>query len=1100
VVTVGGVASNGVLFTVTPPPAITGINPTSGPIGTNVIITGTNFGPTVGTIQSFVTFNGIQTRASNWSDTSITAPVPAGATTGSVLVNVGGVPSNGVVFTVTPPPSITTLSPNFGPVGTSVTIAGANFGASQGTSTVTFNGTPATPTSWNASSIVVPVPSGATTGNVVVTESGVPSNGVNFTVTTTSANIALVQHRNIDGATSTSVALAFANNTTAGNFIAVGIRGGLSSSQVFTVSDSNGNTYHQAFQLGFNVTSVTFALYYAENINGGPDTITVTQSVAGPLRLAILEYSGVATSNSLDATPVVTQGNSINPGSGNLTTGASGDLLLGIIVTTNSETFTPNSGYTIEESIPAAPNTKMIAEDALQNTAGTVSAGATLSGADNWGAGLAAFRSANGVALPISVTVSPATASVPSGYGTQAFTATVNNDFQNRGATWSLSGAGCSGATCGTLSQATTSSVNYAAPANVPSPATVTVTATAIGDTTKSGSATITVTQGVLNVAVTPRRASATLSATQTVQFTANIANDPQNLGVTWQVDGSNGGSLASGTISNTGLYTPGTQPGAHTVTAVSNANASVTAAALMALTDLAGVYTHHNDTARTGQNLKEYGLTPSTVNSSSFGQLFSCPVDGFVYSEPLWVANLNVGGVTRNVVFVATEHDSIYAFDADSPSCAQLWKVSFLGPNATTLGPSDLQGNTDITPEIGVTSTPVIDPASNTIYVMPKTKETAGTVNGQACSTASPCFVHRLHALDLTTGAEKFNGPVVISASNFSTFAHLQRPALLFNNNTVYIGFGSHGDHCTYQGWVMGYDATSLAQQFVRPLTNPAPNQGCMRGGVWMSGAGPALDANGNVYVSTGNGNYDGVTNFGDTAVKLSPTGSILDWFTPFNQSTFNANDIDLASSGLLILPGSVGSAAHPNLAVATGKVAILYLLDIGAPAPGGTKMGKFNSSSNNDVQEVVPVPPPNTTLLDGGNYGVPAYWNGNIYTTGQNFPLSQFSIANGVIATPQSAASSNMFPPRGGIPSVSANGTTGGVVWVVDYTGWQNNTPAVLDAYDATNVGSLLYSSPSSGANAAGPAVKWSVPTVANGKVYVGGKFVFTVFGLLP
>jgi len=1098
VVTVNGAQSNGVTFTVTPPPNITNIAPTSGPIGTNVVITGTNFGPTVGTIQSFVTFNGIQTRASNWTNTSITAPVPASATTGNVLVNVGGVPSNPVVFTVTPPPSITSLSPNFGPVGTSVTIAGANFGASQGTSTVTFNGTPATPTSWNASSIVVLVPSGATTGNVVVTEAGVPSNGVNFTVTTTSANIALVQHRNIDGATTTSAALAFATNTTAGNWIAVCVRGGLSSSQVFTVSDSNGNTYHQAFQFGLSPTSVTFALYYAENINGGADTITVTQSVLGPLRFAILEYSGVATSNSLDATPVVTQGNSTSPNSGTLNTGASGDLLLGTIVTTNGETVTAGTGYTIEESSPAAPNTKLIAEDQLQTSAGPASSSATLSGADNWGAALAAFRSINGTSLPISVSVSPTTASVPSGYGTQPFTATVSNDFQNKGVTWSFSGAGCSSSTCGTLSQVTTTSVTYNAPANVPSPATVTVTATSISDTTKSGSANITVTQGVLNVGVTPRRASTTTS--QTVQFTANVTNDPQNLGVTWQVDGNNGGSAASGTISNTGLYTPGTQPGAHSVTAVSNANASITASALMAVTDLVGVYTHHNDAARTGQNLKEYGLTPATVNSSSFGRLFSCPVDGFVYAEPLWVANLNVGGVTRNVVFVATEHDSIYALDADSASCIQLWQVSFLGPNVTTLGPSDLQGNTDITPEIGVTSTPVIDPASNTIYVMPKTKETAGTVNGQACSTASPCFVHRLHALDLATGTEKFNGPVVISATNFSPFAHLQRPALLLNNNTVYIGFGSHGDHCTYQGWVMGYNATSLAQQFVRPLTNPAPNQGCMRGGVWMSGAGPAVDSSGNVYVSTGNGNYDGANNFGDTAVKLSPTGSILDWFTPFNQSVFNANDIDLASSGLIILPSSVGSAAHPNLAIATGKVAILYLLDIGTPAPGGTKMGKFNSSSNNDVQEVIPVPPPNTTLLDGGNYGVPAYWNGNIYTTGQNFPLSQFQIANGVIATPQSSTSSNMFPPRGGIPSVSANGITGGVVWIVDYSGWQNNTPALLDAYDATNVGSLLYSSPTSGANAAGPAVKWSVPTVANGKVYVGGQFVFTVFGLLP
>jgi hypothetical protein len=312
-------------------------------------------------------------------------------------------------------------------------------------------------------------------------------------------------------------------------------------------------------------------------------------------------------------------------------------------------------------------------------------------------------------------------------------------------------------------------------------------------------------------------------------------------------------------------------------------------------------------------------------------------------------------------------------------------------------------------------------------------------------------------------------------------------------SNNTLYLGFGSHGDQCTYQGWVIAYDAATLAQKFALPVTDANPIQGCNRGGVWMAGAGPAADANGNVYVSTGNGTYNGVQNFGDTALKLSPTGSVLDWFTPFNQSTFNANDIDLASSGIIILPDSVGSAAHPHLAIATGKVAILYLLD-------QTNMGKFNSSTNNDVQEVIPVPPPNTTLLDGGNYAVPAYWNGNIYTTGQNFPLSQFSVANGVIATPQLATSTNMFPPRGGVPAVSANNTTGGVVWIIDYTGWQNGAASILDAYDATNVGTLLYSSPASGTGNAGPAVKFTVPTVANGKVYIGAQFQFTVFGLLP
>jgi hypothetical protein len=259
------------------------------------------------------------------------------------------------------------------------------------------------------------------------------------------------------------------------------------------------------------------------------------------------------------------------------------------------------------------------------------------------------------------------------------------------------------------------------------------------------------------------------------------------------------------------------------------------------------------------------------------------------------------------------------------------------------------------------------------------------------------------------------------------------------------------------------------------------------------MSGGGPSADANGDVYVVTANGLYDGTSNFGDTVAKLSPTGSLLDWFTPFNQATLAANDVDLGSSALRILPDSVGSAAHPHLALTMGKTAVVYLLD-------QANLGKFNSPASNDVQEVIPVPPMNTTMDDGGNYVGPAYWNGNIYVTGQNYPLSQFQISNGVISTPQAATSSNTFPPRGGAPAVSANGGTGGVLWIIDYTGFQNNTAAILYAYDANNVGTMLYSSPASGAGAAGNGVKFTVPTVANGKVYVGGQLSFTVYGLLP
>ncbi|PYX12028.1 MAG: hypothetical protein DMG84_22630, partial [Acidobacteria bacterium] len=805
----------------------------------------------------------------------------------------------------------------------------------------------------------------------------------------------LVQHTSKDAGTTTSSSLAFNLNNTTGNWIAVVIRAGRSG-QVFTVTDSRRNTYHQAVQ--FNVTvdgpnGDTLGIFYAENIAGGANTITVSDTISGTLRFAILEYSGVALANSMDGTAATAQGISASPNSGNLTTTASGDLLLGANLTGNPTSFTAGSGYSVEEAVPAKPNTKLIAEDQIQLAAGTASASALLGASDSWAAALAAFKSVS------------------------------------------------------------------------------------------------------LNVAVSPRRAAVTMSALQTVQFTATVFNDPSNSGVVWSVDNNNGGTATSGTISTAGLYTPGSLPGVHTITATSVANAAVSASSSVAVTDLAGVYMHHNDVQRTGQNLQEYALTPANVGSSAFTKLFSCPTDGYVYAQPLWVANLTVGGVNRNVLFLATEHDSVYAYDADSPSCILLWKTSFLGTNVTTMSWQDtVNGATDLIPEIGITSTPVIDAATKTIYVVAKTKETIGT----GCPMASPCYVNRLHALDVTTGAEKFGGPVVISATNFDSRRHFNRPALLLNNGTVYVAFGSHADGCNWQGWLFGYDAASLTQKFVQATADPT--SGCNGAAIWDGGAGPASDASGNVYVITGNGTYNGTTNFSESTLKYSPSGTLLDWFTPFNRSVLDANDVDMGSAGVLILPDSVASAAHPHLALATGKIDILYLLDISQPGPGQTTMGKFNSTTNNDVQEVIPVPPPNTTLSDGGNYGVPAFWNGNIYTTGQNYPLSQFTIASGSILTPAFAVSTNTFPPRGATPSVSASGTINGVVWVLDISGWTGTGSAVLYAYDATNVANMLYSSPASGTAAAGAAVKFTVPTVANGKVYVPGQSTVSVFGLLP
>jgi hypothetical protein len=1091
VVTVGGSASNGLPFTVTPPPSITSLVPATGPVGTVVNVNGANFGPTVGTRTSSVAFNGVVARTNSWSNTQIVVPVPAGATTGNVVVNISGVASNGVNFTVTTGPSISSLNPTTGPVGTSVTITGLSFGVSQGTSTVTFNGVTASPTAWSDTSITVPVPTGATTGNVVVTVGGVASNGVSFTVTASSAPITLVQHTGKDAGGTNSASLAFAANNTAGNWIGVVIRAG-KAGQALAVSDSLHNTYKQAVLLNMTVDSDTIAIFYAENIAGGANTVTVSDNITGgTMRFAILEYSGVALANSLDIAAGA-EGTGNAPSSGNAITAWGGDLLLANISTADPAAFTAGTSYKIEDFVPVEPNTKVVSEDRIQAAAGTTSATATLGASVPWGAVLAAFKAANGSAPPpISVSVSPSSASVSTGVGTQSLSATLTNDVQNRGVTWTLSGAGCSGSACGTLTNVTSTSVTYNAPSAVPNPATVTVAATSVSDNTKSAAATVTIVPGLLTVTVSPKRGSITTSQTQ--QFTATVFNDPSNSGVTWQVDSNTGGNSTSGTISTTGLFTPGTQPGLHTISATSVANASVSTSVTFAVTDLQGVYTYHNDVARTGQNLKEYALNTANVNSSTFAQLFSCPVDGYVYAQPLYVANLLVGSATHNVAFIATEHDSVYAFDADSPSCVQLWKTSFLGTGVTTMpwgdtATSSSGASNDVFPEIGITSTPVIDPASNTIYVVAKTKETVGT----GCSTSSPCYPQRLHALNLATGAEKFGGPVAISASKFVSVRHFNRPALLLANNTVYVAFGSHGDIPPWYGWLFGYDATTLAQKFVF-TTSDASGSTSNGDSIWQSGAGPAADAAGNVYVVTGNGTYDGAKNFSEAVMKISPTGALLDWFTPFNYPTLDANDIDMGSAGPMILPDSAGSSAHPHLLLATGKIAILYLLD-------QTNMGKLTSGFNKDVQEVIPVPPPNTTQLDGGDYGVTAYWNGSIYSTGQNFPLSQFTIASGVIATPQSAKSSNLFPPRGAVPAVSANGASNGIVWVLDLSNWTGTGSGVLYAYDATNVGNLLYSSPASGSGAAPAAVKFTVPTIANGKVYIGGQASFAVFGLLP
>ena len=897
---------------------------------------------------------------------------------------------------------------------------------------------------------------------IIVLLSGLPVFGQ-------SGTIALVQHASKDAGSSSSSTLAFGANNTAGNWIAVCVRAG-AINEVISVSDTRGNIYRKAVQFNQTVDGFSGAIYYAEGIAGGANTVTVADSISGTLRFSILEYSGVATSGSLDA-GAAAQGHSTSPSTApSVNTTVNGDLLIGTVMSGNSDSFTAGPGYKIEESVPGQGNAKLIVEDQIQSIAGATTASVTLGSADDWAAGLAAFKAANGTGgtTPTITGLSPTsgvtgTSVVITGtsFGSTQGTSTVKfNGISTTPTFWN--------------------STSITAP--VPTGATTGSVIVTVNGLASNG---VNFTVNNLAVAVSPKRAAVTL--TQTQQFVATVTNDPLNGGVSWSVDGVGGGTSTSGTVSATGLFTPGTQPGVHTVKAASNSNPSTSASSSVAVTDLAGVFTYHNDNARTGQNIQEYALTTSTVNASTFGALFTCTVDGYLYAAPLYVPGLSVGGQTRNVVFLATEHDTVYAFDADSPACVQLWKTNFLSNNVTTVPPGDTGAGTpdDLTPEIGITSTPVIDPSSKTIYVMAKTKETTGT----GCSTGNPCYVHRLHALDLITGAEKFGGPVVVSAPNFIPLFHLQRPALLLNNGSVYVAFGSHGDSNTWQGWLMAYNASTLVQQWVWHSTDPT--SGDNEGAIWGSGNGPALDATGNIYVETGNGYFDGANNFSDSVVKLSPAGVRLDYFTPFDQSVMQSNDIDLGSSNPIILPDSVGSTAHPHLMIATGKVGVIYLLD-------QTNMGGYNSAANQDVGEVSVGF--NTSNFNGGFYGQPAYWNGNLYTVIVGDSLRQYLISGGNIMAGSSSNSSNTFPYRGATPAVSASGTTNGIVWVADITAYQFGTALILDAYDATNVSRLLYSSPASGTGAAAPAAKFTVPTVANGKVYVGGEYAFTVFGLLP
>ena len=842
-------------------PNIASITPASGYVGSVVVIAGKNFG----TRQGTVAFNGTTATPSSWSATSIVTTVPSGATSGNVVVTVGSQASQGFNFAVIPDASIISLNPSSGPAGTVVTITGANFGATQVKSTVTFNGAAATVTSWSATSIVVAVPSGASTGNVVVSVGGDPSNGVMFTVTT--------------------------------------------------------------------------------------------------------------------ATPTIT---GLNPASG----------VTGTPVTITGKNFGATRGTS------------------------TVTFNGAAATVTSWSA--------------TSVVVT-----VPSGATSGNVVVTVGGQASN--------------------------GVSF------------------------------TVSTGSITVAISPKRAELALQQILAVTATTN-----DSAGVNWTATG---GTFSAGS-SLTGVavtYTAPSAGGTYTITATSETNSSVSASFSVGVTDLPGVATYHNNLLRDGTNTHEYALTTSTVTSSTFGKLFACAIDGAAYAQPLWMPNVSIGSGTHNVVFVATTHDTVYAFDADANPCATYWSKSLLGSGETYLNNGDT-GTGDIEPDIGIIGTPVIDTSSATLYVVSKSKD-----NGTSCTPATSCH-QRLHALNLIDGSEKFGAPYALTSaitvsgdgdgsSNgsvpFDTLRENQRPGLALVIQTIYLSWASHGDRGPFHGWVIGFPTNNIGGGPTQ-VWNSTPNAvsgSNSDGGIWMSGGAPAADSTNDLYFLTGNGSFNGTTNFGNSTIRLTASGAlnVKDFFTPSNQDMLNSGDVDHGAGGAAVLiDPSAGPV--PHLLIGGGKSGTLFLIN-------RDNMGQYNTNSNNVVQSL---------SVGNGIFATPAFWNNNLYIAGVGGTLQQYALDTSTGQFAISHSSSNSFGFPGATPSVSSSGATNGIVWALDNSQYCTEQspgcgPAVLHAYDATNVGATeLWNSAASGNDNAGNAVKFTVPTVANGKVYVGTRTELSVYGL--
>jgi hypothetical protein len=667
--------------------------------------------------------------------------------------------------------------------------------------------------------------------------------------------------------------------------------------------------------------------------------------------------------------------------------------------------------------------------------------------------------------------ISPSTATLDgSSSQSQQFTAAVTAT-SNTAVNWSVDNIAGGNSSVGTIS----ASGLYTAPGSA---GTHTITATSAADASSTASATVT----VFTFSLSP--GSAVIAPSGSQQFTANI-DGLSNTAVSWSVDGVAGGNASTGMISSTGSYTAPASVGPHQISATSAADSSATAGASLTVNNVSqsAVLTYHNDDARDGAYLEEVTLTPSNVNSTQFGKLASYPVDGQIYSQPLYLPQVNMPSGTRDVVFVETQNNSVYAFDADASggNTTTFWHVNFGAPFGSydTAGPY---------PNVGILSTPVIDASTNTLYLV-----------AEVVGKSSRFY---LHALNVATGADQPGSPVGINATyNGDTLENgcYQRMGLALNpvTNWIYIAFGS----CTH-GWVLAYDKSSLAQEAVFDDTN-----GGAGGGLWASGGAPAIDDNiGNVYLESGT-DYDDQwisapptytqTGYNDSFLSLNPTTlDVQSSFSPDNNYTLSANDADLGSGSPILV---AGNSQYPLELVGGGKDGNVFVVN-------PLDMGGF-ASTNGVIQTV------QTGVTQYDNvFSTPVYWNGKIYFHDNKDVLRAYSWNAGgsggqQLSSKSTSSSGTVFNMHGATPSLSANGSTNGIIWDIDNSAYTasgadpgGSGPAVLHAYDATNVANELYNSAQAGTrDQAGLALKFTVPTIANGRVFVPTASELDIYGLL-